>query len=88
MKKRIKKLISIVIILLTMTTHTAYSQIFLMDMDQGENPRVESEDMWLIIPIEGLDGDQYLPIGNGVMLLSTLGGLYFLAKRRKNTPKK
>ena len=84
MKKSVKKILTIVIVvLLSLTTHTAYSQIFLMDFDQGENPRVESEDMWLIIPIEGLESDQYVPIGDSILLLAGLGGAYLLAKKKK-----
>jgi len=84
MKKRVKKIVSIVIvILLTLMTNTAHSQIFLMDFDQGENPREPCEDMWLVIPIEGLEGDQYVPIGDSILLLASLGGAYLLTKKKK-----
>ena len=84
MKKSVKKMVSIVIItLLVMMSHTAYSQMFLMDFDQDGNPRDPAEDMGTIIPIEGLDVDQYVPIGDGILLLAGLGGAYLLAKKKK-----
>ena len=86
MKKSVKKILTIVIVvLLSLTTHTAYSQIFLMDFDQGENPRdpVEVEGFWFVAPMDGQEVDQFTPVGNGVLLLAGLGGAYLLTKKKK-----
>lgn len=85
MKKSVKKMVSIVIItLLVMMSHTAYSQMFLMDFDQDGNPRDPVvEDFWFVTPLDGQEGDQYVPIGDSILLLASLGGAYLLTKKKK-----
>lgn len=61
------------------------SQILIVDDDfEGElrNPYADFE---LTIPLMGEDDDQdYLPIGEGILPLTLLGGAYLLTKRKKN----
>ena len=85
MKKRAKKIVTIVcVILLSLMTNTAHSQIFLMDFDQGENPRDPVvENFWFVTPMDGQEVDQFTPVGNGVLLLAGLGGAYLLTKKKK-----
>ena len=86
MKKRAMKIVTIVcVILLSLMTQTAHAQIFLMDFDQGGNPRdpVEVEGLWFVAPMDGQEVDQFTPVGNGVLLLAGLGGAYLLMKKKK-----
>ena len=85
MKKRIVSAMAILALVLG-TTMTANAQIFLDDDDMnvrdGEHGNM---DIGNIIPQHGVDWDQadYLPVGEGIMLLSVLGGAYLLGKRHK-----
>lgn len=55
-----------------------------MDFDQGENPRVETEEYNLFIGGVGWDDDMsYTPLGSGLLLLGGLGGAYLLIKKKK-----
>ena len=64
----------------------AKAQIFLDDEDM--NVRGDGSgnmDIGNIIPQHGVEWDQanYLPVGEGVLLLGLLGGAYLLGKKRK-----
>ncbi len=81
--RRIIKILSIFLLMFVFVT-SANAQVFLMDFDQGENPRVESEDYNLFIGGVGWDGDMfYAPLGSGLLLLGGLGGAYLLSKKKK-----
>ena len=84
MKKTTKTITIVVISLLLLVVVTAKAQIFLSDFDQGENPRVEADDYGFIIGYEGGDLEQYLPLGDGWLLLAGLGGAYLMRKRNRN----
>lgn len=61
------------------------SQIFLSDEDDASlRCGVDEIDFNLIVPYEGGDADQYLPLGDGLLLLGGLGVAYGLAKRKKS----
>ena len=88
MKKQIVRLIA-VLVLLTATMGSASAQIFLQK-DRGDiSPRATSNGLtgkeWVIVPVQGLDIDQYAftPAGSGVLLLAGFAGAYAFAKRRK-----
>ena len=68
--------------LLTMATATA--QVFIMDDEFEGTMRQNTEDFGLIVPIEGLDSDQYLPLGDGLLVLVVLSGEYLMKKRKKS----
>lgn len=58
------------------------AQVFMMDGDENyrdpEDPAV-----FVQLPADyGSGTDYYTPIGNGLMLLTALGGAYLLGKRR------
>ena len=59
-----------------------------MDDEFEGTMRQNTEDFGLIVPIEGLDSDQYLPIGDGLLVLAALGGAYLLKKgaKKKHNP--
>ena len=68
--------------LLTMATATA--QVFIMDDEIEGTMRQNTEDFGLIVPIEGLDSDQYLPLEDGLLVLVVLSGEYLMKKRKKS----
>ena len=59
------------------------AQVFIMDDEFEGTMRNRSEDYGLIVPIEGLDSDQYLPLGDGLYVLAALGGAYLIKKGAK-----
>ena len=74
----------IVAILLFMAmAFTAKAQVFMMDGD--ENYR-EPEDPAVFVNLPsnyGMGTDYYLPVGDGIMLLTALCGAYLLNKKTK-----
>ena len=83
MKKRIVSAMAILALMLG-TTMTANAQIFLDDDDMNVREH-GNMDVGNIIPQHGVDWDQadYTPVGEGIVLLSVLGGAYLLGKKRK-----
>lgn len=84
MKKR--KYITIAALLLLLAS-TAPAQVFMTEDD--DNLRVEEGDMDVFgrIPYHGVDYDQanaYAPVGEGIILLTVLGGAYLLGRNRRN----
>ena len=82
--KTFKGIVMVAMTLLVLLSGTAKAQIFLQDFDQTtDNPRVEADDYGFFIGPQGFDGDQYLPLGDGVLLLMGLGGVYLLNRRKR-----
>ena len=82
--KTFKGIVMVAMTLLVLLSGTAKAQIFLQDFDQTtDNPRVEADDYGFFIGPQGFDGDQYLPLGDGVPLLMGLGGVYLLNRRKR-----
>ena len=84
MKKKIHIIIAALLLLLA---STAPAQVFMTEDD--DNLRVEAGDMDVFgrIPYHGVDYDQandYAPVGEGIMLLTVLGGAYLLGRNRRN----
>lgn len=83
-----KKLLTILTICLVMAS-SAQAQVFITEGDY-ENPRDGIETQWGIIPEQWSTNDQandFASIGEGVLLLTALGGAYLLNKRRKGDSK-
>ena len=75
---------AIVMLMLMAMTFTAKAQVFMLDGD--ENYR-EPEDPAVFADLPenfGMGVDWYAPVGDGLMLLSALGGAYLISKRRKS----
>jgi hypothetical protein len=85
MKNMIKRSIAVIGLLLVLTNQ-AQAQVFLMDEDAGGNIRIAESDFVVPVPYQGTDWDEYLytPLGDGVLLLTALGGAYLLRKRKKS----
>ena len=81
--KTFKGIVIVTVTLLVLIVGSAKAQIFLQDFDQTENPRAPADDYGLFIGFQGGDGDQYLPLGDGLLVLMGLGGAYLLKNRKR-----
>ena len=82
-----KKVILTIVAVLTMAITPAMAQIFLDD--EGENvgrTRCTNPpgEFHVMVPAENVNYDQYVPVGEGLVLLTGLGAAYLLGKRKKN----
>ena len=82
-----KKVITIFIVALALALPVR-AQVFMVEDDH--NMRSETEDVLGIVPMNGQTLDQandpeaFAPLGEGILLLTALGGAYLLNKKRKN----
>jgi len=87
MRKRMRISVIILTMLLAMAA-PLHAQIFIMD-DEFEGKlrqNIPEENLW--VPITAMDDDlAFTPIGEGGLLLTALGGVYLLKKRKKKTNK-
>jgi len=81
MKKRV---VSIIMVLF-MVVGSAKAQVFIMEDDDALNQRDPSGSIVfnVMVPTEDTNTDQYIPIGEGLLLLSGLAGAYLLRSRKK-----
>lgn len=77
------KYILLIVVTILFVACPAKAQVFIMDDEFEGTMRQNTEDFGLIVPIEGLDSDQYLPIEDGLLVLAALGGAYLMGKRKK-----
>lgn len=79
-----KKLLFIVVMFFTLAVPIR-AQVFVMEEDENEFRNVFGNGEWNNVIIHGSSDDQanYLPLGDGLMLLAALGGAYLLGKRKK-----
>ena len=72
--------------LLLLLAGTAHAQVFTTDEDINLRETAGDMDVLGRIPYHSVDYDQanaYAPVGEGIMLLTALGGAYLLGKRKK-----
>lgn len=78
-----KKLIAIIAALM-LATAPAMAQVFIMDEDEYNNGRVSDPAAFgVMVPEQDVTYDQYLPLGEGIVVLAGLAGAYLLGKRKK-----
>ena len=81
-----KKITAILALTLMLAT-SAHAQIWIMEGDEGDNLRTSSDvnGEWNNVIIHGSPDDQtnYVPIGEGIALFASLGGVYLLRKKTK-----
>lgn len=80
-----KKILTIFMLLLALAA-SLRAQVFIMEED--ENQRVDNvfgNGQWNNIIVHGSTDDQmnYMPLGEGILLLAALGGAYLINKRKK-----
>lgn len=82
-----KKLCSILVIILSLNITPSFGQMILTEEDAGLNPRAGKSDpgFGVMVPVQNVYYDQweYLPLGDGLLLLAGLGGAYLLKKKRE-----
>ena len=59
------------------------AQIFIDDDEFEGRMRKGFVDFNLVVPIQGQDADQYVPLGDGWLLLTAMGTAYLLRRGRK-----
>lgn len=81
-KHKIHKVVAI-LLLIAMPLSTK-AQVFMLDGD--ENYRApEDPSVFINLPSDyGMGTDYYAPVGDGLLLLSVLGGVYLLRKKEKS----
>ena len=69
--------------------HPSEAQILILSEDEFiNNDRASSSAMPInIVPQQGVDYDQYMPIGDGMLTLLGLGSAYLLHKQKQNKKK-
>ena len=82
MKKMMKK-IMILLTVVFLSVGPLKAQVFIADDEFEGMMRKSDPDFALVSPLQGFSSDQYLPLGDGVLLLVGLGGAYLLRKRNK-----
>lgn len=78
---KVKK--SIVLLLLLSMATASQAQIFIDDDEFEGRLRQGTSFSSLLVPVQGQGTDQYVPLGEGVLALSLLGGAYLLTKRKE-----
>ena len=78
---KVKK--SIVLLLLLSMATASQAQIFIDDDEFEGRMRSGASYSNLLVPVQGQGTDQYVPLGEGVLALSLLGGAYLLTKRKE-----
>lgn len=79
-----KKLIIAITTVLMLASAPAMAQVFLDDDDQFDNrTRLNEGDLGVMVPSQNVEIDQYVPVGEGILLLAGLAGAYLVGKRRK-----
>ena len=82
MKKMMKKTV-VLLTVLFMAVVPLKAQVFIADDEFEGMMRLAESEYVLVVPNQASDADQYLPLGDGVLLLAGLGGAYLLRKRKK-----
>ena len=82
-----KKLCSILVIILSLNITPLFGQMILTEEDAGINPRAGSSNPGfdVMVPVQNVTYDQwnYVPLSDSLLLLVGLGGAYLLKKKRR-----
>jgi len=78
-----KKILLILTLLLTLAAPMR-AQVFIMEEDENQFRNVFGNGEWNNTIVHGSADDQtnYVPLGDGLMLLAALGGAYLLKKKK------
>lgn len=61
----------------------AMSQVFILEDNEWNNKRNSEDGFGVMVPEQNVIYDQYVPVGEGIVLLASLAGAYLLGKRKK-----
>jgi hypothetical protein len=82
--KLMKVVRNIMLLLLLSLTMVSKAQIFIDDDEfEGTLRNGKSSSSILLVPIQGQQTDQYVPLGEEILLLACLGGAYLMKKKKK-----
>lgn len=81
--KLMKVLRNIMLLLLLSLTMVSKAQIFIDDDEFEGTLRNGNSSSILLVPIQGQQTDQYVPLGEEILLLACLGGAYLMKKKKK-----
>ncbi len=81
-----KKRIVTILLAMFMAAAPAVAQVFIMDDDESLNPRNGESGITFNVMVNSQDvnHDQYLPLGEGILLLSGMAGAYLLSRRKQD----
>ena len=79
-----KKILLLFTLLLTLAAPMR-AQVFVMEEDENEFRNVFGNGEWNNVIVHGTGDDQtnYLPLGSGLLVMTTLSGVYLLGRRNK-----
>ena len=79
-----KKRIVTIILALFMGAVPTMAQVFIMEDDESMSPRDPESAITfnVIVASQDVANDQFVPLGEGILLLSGLAGAYLLRKRK------
>lgn len=80
-----KKVLLTIVAVLTMAITPAMAQIFMGDDSEniGRTRCNPPGEFHIMVPTENVNYDQYVPVGEGIVVLAGLAGAYLLGKRKK-----
>lgn len=81
-----KKRIVTIILALFMAVVPTMAQVFIMENDESMSPRDPESAITfnVIVASQDVANDQFVPLGEGILLLSGLAGAYLLRKRKRD----
>ena len=81
-----KKRIVTIILALFMAAVPTMAQVFIMENDESMSPRDPESAITfnVIVASQDVANDQFVPLGEGILLLSGLAGAYLLRKRKRD----
>ena len=81
MKKRVLTIVAA----LTLAITPAMAQVFIDEDDyDGGRARYQQGDFGVMVASQDVPVDQFIPVGEGLALLTGLGFVYLLGKRKKD----
>ena len=85
--KKMNKIVKVIAVALLLMAGPLRAQIFIQDDEFEGSMRLGTgtDDFDLVVPMEGGEGDVFVPLGEGVMAMAMLGGAYLLTKRKKKS---
>jgi hypothetical protein len=81
-----KKRIVTIILAMFMAVVPTMAQVFIMEDDESMSPRDPESAITfnVIVASQDVANDQFVPLGEGILLLSGLAGAYLLRRRKRN----
>ena len=81
-----KKRIVTIILAMFMAVVPTMAKVFIMEDDESMSPRDPESAITfnVIVASQDVANDQFVPLGEGILLLSGLAGAYLLRRRKRN----